>query len=229
MRAEIKRLRYELGDAVRHVSVVRYDAFNGHTTTALGYHYHASLKYPFINGGFHGEVVERDGQVDPQPRAGGVREALQQLRGARITGFTWGIRTFTQSPYVFTTVNRARDFVGRDRDHITYVLVSVEPGASRDQVIAELEQARMDGSLDRLQGEHSYSPDFDEARGMDVQYSNHQAEADVTVGMSADTSTQVQFAAPAAGGGLQLAGHNTVAPNDPLVDQYRRKLSMALF
>jgi len=28
MRAEIKRLRYELGDAVRHVSVVRYDAFN---------------------------------------------------------------------------------------------------------------------------------------------------------------------------------------------------------
>ena len=64
------------------------DAFNGHTTTALGYHYHASLKYPFINGGFHGEVVERDGQVDPQPRAGGVREALQQLRGARITGFT---------------------------------------------------------------------------------------------------------------------------------------------
>lgn len=64
------------------------DAFNGHTTPALGYHYHASLKYPFINGGFHGEVTERDGQVDPQPRAGGVREALQALRGARITGFT---------------------------------------------------------------------------------------------------------------------------------------------
>ncbi|MEN9574823.1 MAG: hypothetical protein RL514_2678 [Verrucomicrobiota bacterium] len=64
------------------------DAFNGHATTALGYHYHASLKYPYINGGFHGEVVERDGQVDPQPRAGGVREALQALRGARITGFT---------------------------------------------------------------------------------------------------------------------------------------------
>jgi len=28
MRNEIKRLRYELGDAVRHVSVIRYDAFN---------------------------------------------------------------------------------------------------------------------------------------------------------------------------------------------------------
>ncbi|WP_377154907.1 DUF4148 domain-containing protein [Roseateles sp. UC29_93] len=71
---------------------------------------------------------------------------------------------------------------------------------SRDQVIAELEAARLDGSLDKLQGEHSYAPDFDEAKGMDVQYSNHQADADVTVGMSADTSTQVQFAAPAAGG-----------------------------
>ncbi len=63
------------------------DAFNGHTTAALGYHYHASKKYPFVNGGFHGQVVERDGQVDPQPRAGGVREALQPLRGAKITGF----------------------------------------------------------------------------------------------------------------------------------------------
>ena len=63
------------------------DAFNGHTTSALGYHYHASKKYPYVNGGFHGEVVERDGQVDPQPRANGVREALPGLRGAKITGF----------------------------------------------------------------------------------------------------------------------------------------------
>ncbi len=37
-------------------------------------------------------------------------------------------------------------------------------------------------------------------------------------------------AAPQAGaGGLQLSGPSTVAPADPLVDQYRRKLSMALF
>ena len=63
------------------------DVFNGHTTPALGYHYHASKQYPFVNGGFHGEVVERDGQVDPQPRANGVREAGAPLRGAKITGF----------------------------------------------------------------------------------------------------------------------------------------------
>ncbi|MEO6784509.1 MAG: YHYH protein [Chthoniobacteraceae bacterium] len=63
------------------------DAFNGHTTQALGYHYHASTKYPYVNGGFHGEVIEREGQVDPQPRANPVREALRALRGAKITGF----------------------------------------------------------------------------------------------------------------------------------------------
>lgn len=63
------------------------DQFNGHTTPELGYHYHATKKYPYLNGGFHGEVVERDGQVAPQPRAAEVREALPPLRGAKITGF----------------------------------------------------------------------------------------------------------------------------------------------
>ena len=63
------------------------DAWRGHETPALGYHYHASEQYPFLMAGFRGVVVEREGQVDPQPRAQGVREALTQLRGARITGF----------------------------------------------------------------------------------------------------------------------------------------------
>lgn len=63
------------------------DEFNGHSSPDLGYHYHATKKYPYLNGGFHGEVKEVDGQVDPQPRAGGVREALTPLRGAKITGF----------------------------------------------------------------------------------------------------------------------------------------------
>ena len=66
----------------------KLDEFNGHETPGLGYHYHASKTYPYINGGFHGEVVERDGQVDPQPRTNGVREALPPLPGATIAGFT---------------------------------------------------------------------------------------------------------------------------------------------
>ena len=61
------------------------DSYNGHETAGLGYHYHGSTKYPYVNGGFHGVVVEKDGQVEPQPRAMGVRPALTALRGAKIT------------------------------------------------------------------------------------------------------------------------------------------------
>lgn len=63
------------------------DPFNGHTTAKLGYHYHATKTYPYLNGGFHGEVVERGGQVDPQPRAQPVRPDTRPLRGAKIVGF----------------------------------------------------------------------------------------------------------------------------------------------
>ncbi len=63
------------------------DAFDGHETAGLGYHYHASTKYPYVNGGFHGAVVELEGQVDPQPRAWSPRPAQPPLRGATITGF----------------------------------------------------------------------------------------------------------------------------------------------
>ncbi len=66
----------------------KLDAFNGHDDAKAGYHYHASTKYPYVNGGFHGEVVESGGQVDPQPSAGGgVRGAGAPLRGAKITAF----------------------------------------------------------------------------------------------------------------------------------------------
>ncbi len=63
------------------------DVCHGHETTALGYHYHASTKYPYVMGGFHGEVTEAEGQVDPQPRASPVRPDTPPLRGAVITGF----------------------------------------------------------------------------------------------------------------------------------------------
>ncbi|MCB1121648.1 MAG: YHYH protein, partial [Verrucomicrobiae bacterium] len=70
------------GSAVRNL-----DAFNGHIGPDGDYHYHSSKSYPYLNGGFHGEVQERDGQVDPQPRAQGVRPYTRPLRGAKITGW----------------------------------------------------------------------------------------------------------------------------------------------
>lgn len=68
--------------------VVGLDWLNGHEDADGHYHYHATKTYPYLNGGFYGEIVERDGQVDPQPRAEGVREALPPLRGAKIVGFS---------------------------------------------------------------------------------------------------------------------------------------------
>jgi len=73
----------------------KLDDFGGHETKALGYHYHAQKVYPYINGGFHGEVAEVDGQVDPQPSASHVRKegsaySQQPLRGALIKDFVVG-------------------------------------------------------------------------------------------------------------------------------------------
>lgn len=67
--------------------VKNLDAFNGHKDADGNYHYHATKKYPYLNGGFYGEVVEADGQVDPQPRAEPVRPDLRPLQGAKITDF----------------------------------------------------------------------------------------------------------------------------------------------
>jgi len=64
------------------------DKLNGHSHGAIGYHYHATKGYPYINGGFHGQVTELGGQVDPQPRSMGIRPGTPPLRGAKITGFT---------------------------------------------------------------------------------------------------------------------------------------------
>jgi putative ABC transport system permease protein len=47
----------------------------------------------------------------------------------RVTGLTEGIRSFTVTPYVFTTLNRARTLLDMPADKMTYVLVKLEPGA----------------------------------------------------------------------------------------------------
>jgi putative ABC transport system permease protein len=52
----------------------------------------------------------------------------------RVSGFTDGIRSFTVSPYVFTTLNRARGLLDMPSDMITYVLVKLEPGADAEAV-----------------------------------------------------------------------------------------------
>jgi putative ABC transport system permease protein len=59
-----------------------------------------------------------------------------EIRGvrARIVGFTEGIRAFTQSPYVFTSVKNARHFGDLGDDQTNYLLVRTAPGADRAAV-----------------------------------------------------------------------------------------------
>jgi phosphatidylethanolamine-binding protein (PEBP) family uncharacterized protein len=74
----------------------KLDELNGHHASAPEgsppgakglYHYHASVKHPYLNGGMRGKVTVKDDQIDPQPRATSPRAALPPLRGAKITGF----------------------------------------------------------------------------------------------------------------------------------------------
>lgn len=63
------------------------DRLSGHKDKEGNYHYHATKNYPYVIGGLFGEVIEREGQVDPQPRAEPVRPSLPPLRDAKIVGF----------------------------------------------------------------------------------------------------------------------------------------------
>lgn len=125
----------------------KLDAFNGHQTPALGYHYHGSLKYPYVNGGFHGEVVERDGQVDPQPRAQPRREALQALRGARITGFTSKDKSYSLK-YEVGAETRFVNYVLNESGSVKFDFVD-----GRGQVKLETYTSRPGGGGERPPGE----------------------------------------------------------------------------
>ncbi len=67
------------------------DSFKGHDH-GTGYHYHATKSYPYLNGGFHGEVQHDGSQVIPQPRGAPIRPATSPLRGATITGFSGNLQ-----------------------------------------------------------------------------------------------------------------------------------------
>jgi putative ABC transport system permease protein len=69
------------------------------------------------------------------PRLGGCRVGdVREINGhrARVVGMTRGIVSFTTNPYIFTTLDRARDHFGRDvgvpRDKCCYFLVKARPG-----------------------------------------------------------------------------------------------------
>ena len=57
---------------------------------------------------------------------------------ARVVGFTRGIRSFTTSPYVFTTFKNAQDYTGLREDQTMFILVKLAPGADLQSVRRDL-------------------------------------------------------------------------------------------
>ncbi len=75
----------------------------------------------------------------------GVGATAQIATGrVRVRAVTDGIRSFTQSPYTYTTLNRARALFG-DSDGTTFYLVQLEPGANVEKVRQDL-QKRLEGA-----------------------------------------------------------------------------------
>jgi len=75
----------------------------------------------------------------------GVGDTAQIQTGrVRVRALTDGIRSFTQSPYTYTTLNRARALFG-EGDGTTFYLVQLEPGANVETVRKDLEK-RLDGA-----------------------------------------------------------------------------------
>ena len=62
----------------------------------------------------------------------------------RVAGISDGIRSFTMSPYVFTSLNRARTAMGIPQDRSTYLLVKLAPGADLEAVRRDI-KGRVDG------------------------------------------------------------------------------------
>jgi putative ABC transport system permease protein len=57
---------------------------------------------------------------------------------ARVVGFTRGIRSFTTSPYVFTSFKNAQDYTAVREDQTLFILVKVAKGSQVEQVRRDL-------------------------------------------------------------------------------------------
>ena len=78
---------------------------------------------------------------------------------ARVAGFTDGIRTFTQSPYVFTSLRNARAMLNLPDKEIAYVLIRVAEGNS-PQSIATALSARIPDVEIMSAGEFSFKSEY---------------------------------------------------------------------
>jgi putative ABC transport system permease protein len=81
------------------------------------------------------DAVMVDKTYLPELGINGVGDTAQiGASRVRVTGLTEGIRSFTVTPFVFTTLNRARSLLNMPADNLTYVLVKLQPDADANAV-----------------------------------------------------------------------------------------------
>jgi putative ABC transport system permease protein len=66
---------------------------------------------------------------------------------AEVKAVTKGIRAFTTTPYVFTSLDRARAYVGTPPDKASYFLLRLAPGANVEVVRARLRETLSDSEV----------------------------------------------------------------------------------
>ncbi len=123
---------------------------DGGTVSVLvvGVEPHGGLLQPwsFISGSPQ-DLRRADGIVIDELYAGklGIARVGETLeissRRARVVGITSGIRTFTQSPYVFTSLENARALGEVPAGWTTYLLVRARPGANLPRLQGALQKA----------------------------------------------------------------------------------------
>jgi putative ABC transport system permease protein len=75
----------------------------------------------------------------------GIGDTAQVVNSRiRVRALTDGVRSFVQSPYTYTTLNRARSIFG-DSDGVTFYLVQTQPGANIEKVRQDL-KGRLEGA-----------------------------------------------------------------------------------
>ncbi len=99
----------------------------------------------FLDGNRH-SILENDGIVVDvceadkldDPAVGELREVGR--RRARVVARTQGIMNFLVTPYIFTTYDRALQYLKRPADRCSYILVQLQPGADARAVCAGIKQ-----------------------------------------------------------------------------------------
>ncbi len=154
----------------------KLDGLNGHFAPAPAglppgarglYHYHASVKYPYLNGGMRGVVTVTDDQIDPQPRASSPRPALPPLRGAKITGFKAMGKSDEPAWSLEYMLGGKKHFVNYRLENAKWIFDFVDPlGATKtDTYDATSPQRRQGGRGGRGEGAGDRRPREDGAGG----------------------------------------------------------------